>query len=69
MNKTPRKWILGETMVLHGTDRDIPVQRALIVQHQRDYQVQHWIGFTSLVKAESRPTLTGAIRLAESWVK
>lgn len=55
--------------MLHGTDREIPDQRAVVKQHGREYQVQHWLGVYTVHREQSRPTLVGAIRLAESWVR
>jgi hypothetical protein len=65
-----RDWqIRTDMLVLHGTDREIPGQRAVIKQDGREYQVQHWFGVYTMYQEESRPTLVGAIRLAERWVR
>jgi len=62
-----RDWQLRDQLVLWGTDREIPGQRAVIKQYGRDYHVEHFVGQTHYRK-ESRPTLVGAIRLAEKWL-
>lgn len=65
-----RDWqIRTDMLVLHGTDRETPDQRAVIKQYGSSYQVQHWMGVYTVYREECRPTLTGAIRLAEAWVR
>lgn len=64
-----RDWqIRTDQLVLHGTDREIPGQRVVIKQHERDYQAQHWVGQT-LYKAQSAPSLIGAIRIGEKMIR
>lgn len=65
-----RDWTIGANMlVLHGTDREIPDQLAVIKQYGSDYHVQHWMGVHTVCREGSKPTLLGAIRLAERWVR
>lgn len=68
-----RDWQIRTNMlVLHGTDREIPGQRATIIDNplhgQSGYMVAHYVG-QKMYRKTSRPTLTGAIRLAEGWVR
>lgn len=65
-----RDWQIGrEQLVLHGTDREIPGQRAVIKQHGHEYHVQCWMGMYTVYHEDSRPTLLGAMRLAEKHVR
>lgn len=63
-----RQWIVGTTLVLDGTGADNRDHHAVIKQYGREYQVEHWIDAYTVHQRASRPTLLGAIRLAERWV-
>jgi hypothetical protein len=67
--KRPRDWTVGQSLVLHANDPEIPGQYVTIHQYGRRYDVAHWLGMNTLIKQESKDSLTKAIRLAESWVR
>lgn len=68
MSGKAREWdIRTDQLVLHGTSSEIQ-ERCVVKQYGRIYEVQHHVGMYTVYRSESRPTLRGAIGLAERWV-